>query len=791
MIEKLEYNKILNILSTYCKTYIGNELAINLSPSYKKSSVEKALNETSNAISLIYRKGKLPIVNINNIDVFIKQLNSNSAISPIGLLNIAKILKLSRELKNYFFDDEKFDLSEYINLENYFNNLYCNENLENKILSCIIDENTIADDASKTLYNLRTTRKNTESEIKDKLSGFIHSSSYSKYIMDPIVTIRNDRYVIPVKSEYKDKIKGLLHDTSSTGSTVFIEPLSVFELNNKINNIKLEENIEIEKILFNLSESLFSLTENIQNNVNLIGILDLIFAKATYSIDINGIQPILNDSKQISLIQAKHPLIDKNIVVPISIEIGKEYNSLVITGPNTGGKTVTLKTVGLLCLMAYSGIHIPAKTGSTIFVFDTILADIGDEQSISDSLSTFSSHMTNIIKIFNIATQNSLILFDELGAGTDPIEGALLAISILDYFQKLGAITLSTTHYQELKNYALTTSGFKNASVEFDLENLKPTYRLLIGIPGKSNAFEISQKLGLNSKILNNAKSLLKHDSIHLEDLIKQIYDDKIIIEKEKEEIQNNSNQIKDLREKLEKQLSELSEKENTTIEKAKQQAREILLSAKEEANSIIQELNTIYNNIDTQSLKNANNLRNKLNTKLSEINSQSNKESNNRINTIKPEDITIGMTVFSNKFKQNATVLSSINKSNEVQLQIGIMKTNVNINDLSYADTDSKKITKASDYSNRKSKINTKKISNEINVIGNNVEDAIWIIDKYIDDCALAGLTPIRIVHGKGTGKLRDGIHAFLKKNKHVKSFRLGTFGEGEMGVTVVELKI
>ena len=791
MIEKLEYNKILNILSTYCKTYIGNELAINLSPSYKKSSVEKALNETSNAISLIYRKGKLPIVNINNIDVFIKQLNSNSAISPIGLLNIAKILKLSRELKNYFFDDEKFDLSEYINLENYFNNLYCNENLENKILSCIIDENTIADDASKTLYNLRTTRKNTESEIKDKLSGFIHSSSYSKYIMDPIVTIRNDRYVIPVKSEYKDKIKGLLHDTSSTGSTVFIEPLSVFELNNKINNIKLEENIEIEKILFNLSESLFSLTENIQNNVNLIGILDLIFAKATYSIDINGIQPILNDSKQISLIQAKHPLIDKNIVVPISIEIGKEYNSLVITGPNTGGKTVTLKTVGLLCLMAYSGIHIPAKTGSTIFVFDTILADIGDEQSISDSLSTFSSHMTNIIKIFNIATQNSLILFDELGAGTDPIEGALLAISILDYFQKLGAITLSTTHYQELKNYALTTSGFKNASVEFDLENLKPTYRLLIGIPGKSNAFEISQKLGLNSKILNNAKSLLKHDSVHLEDLIKQIYDDKIIIEKEKEEIQNNSNQIKDLREKLEKQLSELSEKENTTIEKAKQQAREILLSAKEEANSIIQELNTIYNNIDTQSLKNANNLRNKLNTKLSEINSQSNKESNNRINTIKPEDITIGMTVFSNKFKQNATVLSSINKSNEVQLQIGIMKTNVNINDLSYADTDSKKITKASDYSNRKSKINTKKISNEINVIGNNVEDAIWIIDKYIDDCALAGLTPIRIVHGKGTGKLRDGIHAFLKKNKHVKSFRLGTFGEGEMGVTVVELKI
>lgn len=791
MIEKLEYNKILNILSTYCKTYIGNELAINLSPSYKKSSVEKALNETSNAISLIYRKGKLPIVNINNIDVFIKQLNSNSAISPIGLLNIAKILKLSRELKNYFFDDEKFDLSEYINLENYFNNLYCNENLENKILSCIIDENTIADDASKTLYNLRTTRKNTESEIKDKLSGFIHSSSYSKYIMDPIVTIRNDRYVIPVKSEYKDKIKGLLHDTSSTGSTVFIEPLSVFELNNKINNIKLEENIEIEKILFNLSESLFSLTENIQNNVNLIGILDLIFAKATYSIDINGIQPILNDSKQISLIQAKHPLIDKNIVVPISIEIGKEYNSLVITGPNTGGKTVTLKTVGLLCLMAYSGIHIPAKTGSTIFVFDTILADIGDEQSISDSLSTFSSHMTNIIKIFNIATQNSLILFDELGAGTDPIEGALLAISILDYFQKLGAITLSTTHYQELKNYALTTSGFKNASVEFDLENLKPTYRLLIGIPGKSNAFEISQKLGLNSKILNNAKSLLKHDSVHLEDLIKQIYDDKIIIEKEKEEIQNNSNQIKDLREKLEKQLSELSEKENTTIEKAKQQAREILLSAKEEANSIIQELNTIYNNIDTQSLKNANNLRNKLNTKLSEINSQSNKESNNRINTIKPEDITIGMTVFSNKFKQNATVLSSINKSNEVQLQIGIMKTNVNINDLSYADTDSKKITKTADYSNRKSKINTKKISNEINVIGNNVEDAIWIIDKYIDDCALAGLTPIRIVHGKGTGKLRDGIHAFLKKNKHVKSFRLGTFGEGEMGVTVVELKI
>ena len=582
----LEYDKVIHKLSTYCKTYIGKENANNILPEFNSNAVIASLEFTTEAISLIYRKGNVPICDIPNISVSLKVLDSIGVLSNLTLLNIARFLKISREVKEYFFFSDDVDLSAYFRLHDLFNSLYTNKNIENKIFSVILDENTISDNASTKLASIRREIRKLEQDIKDKLNSFIHSSTYSKYIMEPIITIRANRYVIPVKEEYRSQIKGFIHDISSSGSTVFIEPISIFELNNKIANLKIEENIEIEKILANLTSMLYDYTNYLKSNISILGNLDLIFAKASYSIKIDGILPKINNDKYINLISARHPLIDKNVVVPIDISVGKEYSSLVITGPNTGGKTVSLKTTGLLLLMAYSGIYIPAKEESSIFVFDNIFADIGDEQSIQENLSTFSSHITNIVEITNNITSNSLVLLDELGSGTDPIEGANLAISILKYLFDLGVVTLSTTHYQELKNYCLATNGFQNASCEFDIENLKPTYKLLIGIPGKSNAFAISKKLGLNNKILNMANSLMKNDDVHLEDLMKKIYDNKIEIEKEKEKIQKNSVQIESLRKKLENENNLQKERQqDKMLEDVKKEAKEIILSGKNKAN--------------------------------------------------------------------------------------------------------------------------------------------------------------------------------------------------------------
>ena len=500
---KLELNKILNILENYCITEIGKTILKDLSPSNNKLVVKHLLSETTQAYNLLLESGNPPISEINDYTKIVKLLESNISLSCANLLFIGQILKISKELKNYFSSIE--DTSKYDSLEYYFNNLYTNSDLENTIFRSILDENTVADEASSTLKSLRRKKRNLESSIKDNLNKFIHSSSYSKFIMDPIITIRNGRYVIPVKVEYKDNVKGFVHDISYSGSTIYIEPVSIFELNNQIHNLELEENIEIERILKELSDSIFPITNNIKLTLESIGNLDLIFAKAKFSRDTNATEPIIAEEKIIDLKEARHPLIDSKVVVPIDIEIGKKYTSLIITGPNTGGKTVSLKTTGLLCLMAYCGLHIPAKEGSSLFVFDNIFADIGDEQSIQESLSTFSSHMLNIIEIYNLATEKSLILVDELGSGTDPLQGANLAISILEYFHNLGAISLATTHYQEIKNYALVTNGFENASSEFDIENLKPTYKLLVGVPGKSNAFAITKRLGMPDIILSRA----------------------------------------------------------------------------------------------------------------------------------------------------------------------------------------------------------------------------------------------------------------------------------------------
>lgn len=691
------------------------------------------------------------------------------------------LLKMCRELKEYFYDDSSVTF-EY--LEKYFSFLYSNPSIEKNIFDKIIDENTVADNASSKLASLRRNRKNFEQEVKDKLNGFIHSSTYAKYIMEPIVTIRNNRYVIPVKEEYRSYIKGFIHDTSSSGSTLYIEPTSIFELNNKINHIKIEEDIEIERILQILSSSLYEYVDQLKNNLALIASIDLIFAKANFGIDSFGIIPVLNNNKYIDLYKAKHPLIDKDKVVPIDISLGKSYVSLLITGPNTGGKTVALKTVGLLLLMAYSGIPIPCSESSSISVFSHIFADIGDEQSIQESLSTFSAHIKNIVEITNITDNNSLVLLDELGSGTDPLEGAALAISILSYLKDIGSIVCCTTHYQELKEYALITDGFENASFEFDIENLKPTYKLLVGIPGKSNAFAISKRLGLNEQILNVANSHLKDDKIPIEELLKSIYDNKLEIEKQKEETEKNLRQVELLRKSLEQKQDDVLEKRAQLLEDAKLEARDILLSAKEEATEIIHELNS------SSDIKQANNLRNKLNDKLKAINSIHYTEQNNSFEALAESDVKDGLNVYIASLGSNGYIVGNkINKSNEVQVQVGNMKMNIKLSDLRKSLTNSVKVKESGKVTtNKESKAKT--VSPEINVIGQNVDEAIYVIDKYLDNCASANISPVRIVHGKGTGKLREGIHSFLKKNPHVKSFRIGTFGEGEMGVTVVEIK-
>lgn len=773
-LEKLEFNKIKNTLSSYAQTNNGKKMCLDLYPSSNKEKVQKALDETTEAVALIYRKGNLPLETIGDISTYILNLKNQNFLSSKALLELATLLKTSKILKNYYFEKE---LNQTDSLTNYFDHLYTNPSIEEKIFSAIIDENTFDDRASNALYKIRQQMRNTKKEIKNKLQSLLNS----KYLQEPIVTIRQNRFVVPVKSEYQTEIKGFIHDTSSTGSTVFVEPISVFDLNNQLSELKNQENIEIEKILQILSSLFFDITNELENNFNLITILDFIFAKAKYSKELDCNCPKINNDKLIYLKNAKHPLLDQNIAVPITLEIGKTFSILLITGPNTGGKTVTLKTVGLLTAMAQSGMHIPASDESSIYLFDNIFADIGDEQSILESLSTFSSHMTHIISILNEATSNSLILVDELGSGTDPIEGASLALSILEYFKKHNITVLATTHYHELKEYALLTDGVENASCEFNLETLSPTYRLLIGVPGKSNAFAISQKLGLKQEILENAKKRINSDTAKTEDLLKEIYDSKVLIESEKEKTLQYSNKIEKLKQKLENETTDLEEHKKEYLQKAKQEAREILLSAKQEANDIIKEMEAEKNNS-----KNLNALRNKLTSKLHEVN-QSPDSNLEETTTLDESQIKPGAIVFVPKFNKNGTVLSYPNQSKKFNIQIDNIKTTLTPSQITIAkNTETKKeiITK------KQSMFAPKNVKTELNVIGMNIEESIFLVDKFLDEAAVAKLETVRIVHGKGTGILGKGIQKYLRSHPHVKSYRYGIFGEGEMGVTVVEIK-
>lgn len=786
-LEKLEYFKIIDILKNFCITYMGQELAINLLPYYTETEVREELQETSESYSLIFQKGNLPIYEVDkNIETIFKRLEYNSFLSIKQILDVTNVLKLSRELKEYFsLYQNEIKINFSLCLNKYFNNLYTNVDIEKKIFKNIIDENTIDDNASHALYSIRKRQNRIEHIIREKLNSMLTS----KYVQEPIVTIKNNRYVIPIKQEYRSEVKGFIHDISISGATVFIEPTAVFDLNNELNDLKLKENIEIDKILSDFSKMLKTIVTHLYDNLKLIAKLDFIFAKAKYAISINAYEPKINNEHYIELLNARHPLIDKEIIVPINIDLGKTFKSLIITGPNTGGKTVALKTTGLLIAMAMSGLFIPANGNSSIYIFDNIFADIGDNQNIQASLSTFSSHMTNIINICNNATKDSLVLFDELGSGTDPIEGAALAISILKYLYNLNALTISTTHYTELKTFALTNNGFENACSDFDIDTLTPTYKLLIGIPGKSNAFDISKKLGLSENILNNAINLVSNDTIDFENMLKKLYQDKLLIETEKDNILKNSKEVEQLKKDLLNEKNTHILKAEQLLLKAKTDARELLLNTKDTVNLIIKELNK-----ENINLKTANELRNKLNQNLKELNlSNINLDSSGETQSNSLEDdkdnIVIGMEVFVPKFNDNGTINSLPNKSNEVFVTVGSIKTKLKLNELMKIKETvlhKGKLVPKVTYNISKSS----NISNEINVIGYNLDDAIWAVDKYLDNASLSTLSHVRIVHGKGTGILRKGIQNFLKTNKYVKSYRIGTFSEGEMGVTIVELK-
>lgn len=787
-LKKLEFDKILEAISNYCKTYIGKKYVAELRPSQDTEEVQHMLSETSQGVTLIQRNSTPPLGSIADITVYLKTLDGCGSLSIKALLELQNILQMSASLKDYFAKDY-LETSDFSAIEQYFNDLYVNPSIVSTFAKSIVDEDTIADSASSKLQNIRRRERKIEQDIRSKLNTILHSSTYSKYMRENIVTIRNGRFVVPVKEEYRSSVKGFVHDMSSSGSTVFIEPIAVFDLNNELSNLHIEESLEIERILQNLSGLLYPYTKELEKNVQIIGKLDFIFAKAHYSLSLHCTTPEINSSKIINLKNVRHPLIAPEQVVPSSLELGSDFSTLIITGPNTGGKTVTLKTIGLLTAMACSGLNIPADEHSSIYVFDHIFADIGDEQSISESLSTFSSHMSNIVAITHNATSNSLILVDELGSGTDPLEGAHLAISILQYFTELGAITVATSHYQELKQYALVTPNFKNASVEFDIENLKPTYRLLVGIPGKSNAFAISQKLGLDSLIIERASSMIDKETVHLEDLLKTIYDEKSQIENEKIRTAKALAEAEELKKNLKHQNSDVLNKEKELIANAKQEAKQILLDAKETANSIIKDISS------SSSASQANKLRNKLNDEITSM--KTDIQDVHVAHPIERENIKIGLTVFVSNLNTEGVIVSGISKDDTVQVQIGVMKMKVDIKylqEVSATENNSKgsSTSKSHDYTySRRSSLKSQHVSPEINLLGLTVDEAIPIVDKYLDNCYMAKLSPVRIVHGKGTGALRNSIHHYLKTNKLVDNFRLGTFGEGEMGVTVVSLKI
>ena len=790
VLKTLEYNKIIDLLTEKADSEPGKNLCRELAPSTDLSQIRQMQRETKDALTRLFKSGSTSFGSNANLGFSIKSLEIGSTLSILELLKIASFLDNVNRIKAYGRKDKEDTPDD--SLDGYFEQLTPLTQIANEINRCILSEDEIADDASPNLKKIRRSKILTNDKIHSQLTSMLNGT-YRTYLQDAVITTRNNRYCIPVKSEYKSQVNGMVHDQSASGSTYFIEPAAVVSLNNELRELDLQEQEEINIILATLSAQAGEHTEELADNQKIMTALDFIFAKAELAMEMNGTEPLFNTDHFINIRKGRHPLLNKKQVVPIDIHLGKDFDLLIITGPNTGGKTVSLKTVGLFTLMGQAGLHIPALDRSELSVFTEVYADIGDEQSIEQSLSTFSSHMKSIVHILKHADADSLCLFDELGAGTDPTEGAALAIAILNFLHDRGIRTMATTHYSELKIYALSTSFVENACCEFSVETLQPTYRLLIGIPGKSNAFAISSKLGLSDDIINAAKEQIGKEEKSFEDVIADVEQSRVTIEKEQREIAEYKERIRTLQDQLQKKNEKIDQAKDKILREANEKAKEILQEAKEVADETIRDFNKVGPNIDIRELeKKRQKVRDKIsekNEKLSLKNSITQKQSAKK--TLDPKKLKKGDSVKIVSMGLKGTVNTLPDAKGNLFVQCGIMRTQTNINDLILIDdsgTSAPAMQKTNTGKIRMSK--SFSISTEINLLGKTVDEAISELDKYLDDAYLAHLPSVRVVHGKGTGALRNAVHGHLKRLKYVKEYRLGEYGEGDAGVTIVTFK-
>ena len=784
-LKTLEYNKITDRLASHASSEPGIKLCRELQPMMDMDEINSALKQTSDAVSRIFRHGSISFAGLKDIRPLTKALEVGSALGMSELLDICSLLKVAAGARRYgVSEDEAVD-----SLSGLFNVIYDIADVRREIERCILSEDEIADDASAELKNIRRQMRICTERIRTELNSMLNGSDRT-YLQEAVITTRGGRYCIPVKAEYKSQVPGMVHDQSKAGSTFFIEPMSVVRLNNEIREYEVKESEEIAKILASLSAMAGNYTAELDADYDILSQLDFIFAKAKLSFEYKGSEPIMNTRGYINIRKGRHPLIDSRKVEAIAVSIGDEYNELIITGPNTGGKTVTLKTIGLFSLLGQSGLHIPAADNSELTVFNDIFADIGDEQSIEQSLSTFSSHMKNIIEILAKADSNSLVLFDELCAGTDPTEGAALAISILTSLHKLRVTTVATTHYSELKIFALSTEGVQNACCEFDVATLAPTYRLLIGIPGKSNAFAISGKLGLPQYIIDDAKESLASEDVAFEDVISDLEKSRVTIEREKLELEEYKKEVEDLKNQLKAKNERLDERSDNILQKAREEASAILREAKETADDAIRKLNRA--NAAGMSVAELEKQRQRIKDNINKVDKGRVLKAQAPARQHKASDFHIGDRVHVASLNLDGTVHTLPNQKGELNVTIGIMNYNVNMSDLTIIEeaSEMRKLKQKSSGIGKLKMSKTASISPEINLIGMTSDEAIMTLDKYLDDAFLSHISPVRIVHGKGSGILRNAVHNYLKRQKHVKSFRLGSFGEGDYGVTIVEFK-
>lgn len=784
-LKTLEFDKIIHILTAHAASEGAKEMCRKLVPYDNINDVERAQRETADALRRVYRKGSVSFGGIRDIRGSLKRLEIGGILGMGELLQIMSLLETAGKIRQY--GQREADDTSRDSLDESFEFLDSVPTLASEIRRCILADDEMADDASSALLQIRRSMRQMNDKVHNTLNSMVNGSARS-YLQDPVVTMRDGRYCLPVKAEHRSQVPGMIHDQSSTGSTLFIEPMAVIKLNNDFKELLMKEQQEIEKILSVLSEKAAAVTEILAEDYRILTALDFIFARAMMAKDMKATRPIFNTDRQIHIKDGRHPLLDPKKAVPITVRLGDDFDLLIITGPNTGGKTVSLKTVGLFTLMGQAGLHIPAFEGSRLAVFDQVYADIGDEQSIEQSLSTFSSHMTTIVSILKEVTLNSLVLFDELGAGTDPTEGAALATSILDHLHRQGIRAMATTHYSELKVYALSTEGVENACCEFDVESLRPTYRLLIGIPGKSNAFAISSRLGLEDFLIEDARKRINAQDVSFEDMMAELQDSRVKLLNEQEEITRYKSEIRTLRDALQKKQDRIDERKEKILSDAAAQANAILQEAKDYADETMKNFHKFGK--ASISVKDMEAERARLREKIKENDSRTAKAAPKPKKKLKAAALHIGDRVRVLSLNLEGTVSTLPNPKGDLFVQMGILRSQVNINDLEYIG-EAENLQKGMTTGGGKLRMSkSAAVSTEINLIGMTVDEAIAHLDKYLDDAYLAHVPNVRIVHGKGTGALRTAVHQYLKRCKHVKTFRLGTFGEGDAGVTIAEFK-